>query len=76
MPETVRAMIAAVQRKGDIAPHTVATIALAAGFVLARKRGSHHSYKKAGFPPVVTIPMTKLGRGTALKLLKLIEQSL
>jgi len=76
MPERVRATNAALQRKGDIALDMVAEVALAAGFVLARKKGSHQSYKKAGFPPVVTIPTKKMGRGTALKLLKLIEQSL
>lgn len=76
MTDTVTAMIESLQRKGTIQPSDVAACAVAGGFVKARQSGSHASYKKRGYPPVLTIPMRKMGRGTALNLLKKIKQSL
>jgi predicted RNA binding protein YcfA (HicA-like mRNA interferase family) len=44
----------------------------AAGFVLDRVKGSHHTFKKNGFPPIVVPhPKKDLGVGLVAKLRKM-----
>ena len=42
-----------------------------AGFVLVRVRGSHHLFKKAGFPPIIVPhPKKDLGKGLVASIRK------
>ena len=71
-------MIARLRRRGGIRPQELAAVAKIAGWEYARSKGSHVTYRKAGFPLVLTIPQhpADLRRGLALKLLNIVADSL
>lgn len=75
--KNIREELEAARRKAyNLKPSDIERLARRAGWVYARTTGSHATYIKEGFPPILTIKLNDLGGGLALSLLRMIESSL
>lgn len=64
------------RRIHNVKPWEIERLAKKAGWVWQNTTGSHATYVKNGFPPVLTIKLHDLGGDLARSLLRIIEASL